>query len=165
MLAHIAAREPAAAAVGTVSGLSLQLDTVLVPLQRIEDRLGILGSDVSEIKHDVKEIKRSLDLVARVPRAAWAAAIIVLIAGTLGIATDGLPRLACRVPGVRSACAHLGVGGVPSPAETALWSAREPGNCATLRALPAAVSLRCLCGRSRQAAHSASHRGATELAS
>jgi hypothetical protein len=133
MLALIAAREPAAAAIGSVNGLSVQLNQLLVPLQHIEDRLGILGHDVSEIKDDVKDIKRSLDLVASVPKAVWAATIVLVIATAVGFATNGLPRLACNVPGVRSACRLLHIGGVPSVAEAALWAKRQPGDCATLR--------------------------------
>lgn len=39
----------------------------------------------------------------------------------------------CQVPGVRAACAHWGLGGVPTPAEEAAWTARKPGDCSALR--------------------------------
>jgi len=42
-------------------------------------------------------------------------------------------KLLCRIPGVRAACGEIGMGGVPSRAEEALWSKRPAGDCQALR--------------------------------
>jgi hypothetical protein len=60
MLAQIAARDAQAAPIATFSGFTAQLDAVIVPLQRVEDALGVLGRDVSDIKAGVEDIKGNL---------------------------------------------------------------------------------------------------------
>lgn len=133
MLAQIAAFEPAAAPIATFGGFSAQLDVVTIPLQRIEDQLGIVGRDLTEIKADVREIKDTLALTRRAPRALWAAATLLTAAAVVGLATGGGPRFACGLPGVRTVCVGLGIGGVPSEGETRRWTSRVPGDCSGLR--------------------------------
>lgn len=65
MLAQIALREPAAAGVGTFAGFADHLDRLTVPLQRIEDTLGILLRDVADIKRGVGDVKRDVGDVKR----------------------------------------------------------------------------------------------------
>jgi len=66
LLAEIAAREPAAACVGTLKGFVAEMDRLTAPLERIEDSLGILRKDVAEIKEGVRRIEDVLvDLTAQ----------------------------------------------------------------------------------------------------
>ena len=133
LLAEVATREPRAAAVATFTGFAAGWETVVAPLQRIEDSLGVLSRDVAEIKSGVQEIKETLAPIARIPRWVWLSLGVLAIAGTLGLATGAGVQAACAVPGVRAVCGGLGWGGVPSAAEEALWAARKPGDCDGLR--------------------------------
>lgn len=53
-------------------------------------------------------------------------------AGVLAVVIAS-PRMVCGIPGVHAICSSIGVGGVPSPAEEALWSRRRAGDCEALR--------------------------------
>ncbi len=66
--------------------------------------------------------------------AGWSSGAAVALA-LLGFAADvaGLQAQLCRVPGVRAVCAARGLGGVPTAAEEALWTARRAGDCVGLR--------------------------------
>ena len=66
--------------------------------------------------------------------AAWSSGLAIAMA-LLGFAADvaGLQAQLCRVPGVRAVCSARGLGGVPTAAEEALWTARPAGDCAGLR--------------------------------
>jgi hypothetical protein len=66
---------------------------------------------------------------------AWAAGRIVLLVAAVGFAA-GLPvvqKTVCRIPGVHELCGQMGIGGVPSRTEEALWSGRHAGDCNALR--------------------------------
>lgn len=56
-------------------------------------------------------------------------------AGFLSVAADvaGVQTAICAIPGVRSGCAAIGIGKVPTVAEEQLWRQRPIGDCATLR--------------------------------
>jgi hypothetical protein len=58
-----------------------------------------------------------------------------LAATLIGFATDlaGLQKPLCTIPGVHAMCAAWGLGGVPTREETALWAARQPGDCDGLK--------------------------------
>jgi len=60
---------------------------------------------------------------------------ITVLAATLGFLADvvGLQEALCRVPGLHSGCAAIGLGGVPTQAEAGMWEARQPGDCEALR--------------------------------
>lgn len=68
MLAEIAARDGGAAPIATFTGFTTQLDAVTVPLQRIEDALGVLGRDIGDIKAGVEDIKGGIDGLDRALR-------------------------------------------------------------------------------------------------
>jgi hypothetical protein len=97
MLAQIVARDAAAAPIGTFSGFTAQLDAVTVPLQRIEDALGVLGRDVSDIKAGVEDIKgglasldRSLrDAVGPRPRSISRGLVVAAAAALAAVAVIG----------------------------------------------------------------------------
>lgn len=63
-------------------------------------------------------------------------ASVIVMGAALGFAGDiaGIQTGVCRIPGLRSRCAAFGLGGVPTPAEEALWASRPPGDCIVLRA-------------------------------
>jgi TIR domain len=66
--------------------------------------------------------------------AGWSSGVALAVA-LLGFAADvaGLQAQLCRVPGARAICAARGLGGVPTAAEEALWTARPAGDCAGLQ--------------------------------
>jgi hypothetical protein len=81
----------------------------------------------------VKEIRQTLAPLARIPRWVWLSIGVVALGATLRLATGAGLEAVCAVPGVRAACGGLGLGGVPSAAEEAMWAARKPGDCEGLR--------------------------------
>ena len=147
LLSQIAAREPTAAPIATLEGFTASLDAVVLPLQRIEDSLGLLHRDVTAIKNGVENIRsdvgglgRNIDALkdrvvvgARVPRVVVVSSVLTVVAFALLLTTEAGARAACRVPGIRLACGHLAIGGVPTADEMARWHGRPPGNCDALR--------------------------------
>jgi hypothetical protein len=71
-------------------------------------------------------------------RLRWLAGVVSLpvLLALLSFVSDlqAVSKPACRLPGIRTVCARWGLGGVPTPAEEAAWTARPPGDCAALRA-------------------------------
>jgi hypothetical protein len=63
---------------------------------------------------------------------------LVLIAAGLVAATPISQEIVCEIPGIHAACGEIGLGGVPSRAEEAMWSKRPAGDCNALRAFLAA---------------------------
>ena len=67
---------------------------------------------------------------------AWrVAAVLAFALSTIGFLADiaSLQSAVCAVPGIRSACALVGVGGVPTHAEEQQWATRPAGDCNWLR--------------------------------
>ncbi len=60
-----------------------------------------------------------------------------MLAAIVGFIGDvaGLQGALCRVPGVRAACGAVGLGGIPTKAEEALWMSRPAGDCEILRTI------------------------------
>ena len=133
ILSEIAVREPAARPMATLTGFAGELDQITAPLQRIEDSLGIISRDVTEIREDVKEIRRTLSPLGRVPRIGWVLVLLLIAIGSLGLAMQMAPTVVCVVPGVRTICGEIGIGGAPKAEETKLWQSRVPGDCSVLR--------------------------------
>jgi hypothetical protein len=67
--------------------------------------------------------------------AAWASGLGVA-AAIFGFATNvvWMQKPLCRIPGVHAACVSMGLGGLPTKEEEALWRARRAGDCVVLRA-------------------------------
>ena len=63
------------------------------------------------------------------------AAVAAAVAATLAVSANlvGLQRVICRVPGVRTGCAAVGVGGVATRREEQVWMSRARGDCEALR--------------------------------
>lgn len=67
-------------------------------------------------------------------RAVWAGGSSIFLATAILIASQsGVQRIACKVPGLREVCGEMGLGGVPSRTEEALWLGRRSGDCDALR--------------------------------
>jgi hypothetical protein len=66
--------------------------------------------------------------------AAWGSGLTIA-ATILVFATNlvGLQKPLCKIPGVHAMCVSLGLGGVATKEEEALWSARAAGDCEELR--------------------------------
>lgn len=66
--------------------------------------------------------------------AAWGSGL-TLAATALVFTTNlvGLQKPLCKIPGVHAMCVSLGLGGVATKEEEALWSARAAGDCEGLR--------------------------------
>jgi hypothetical protein len=66
--------------------------------------------------------------------AAWGSAFGVA-AAIFGFTTNvvGMQKPLCKIPGVHAACVSMGLGGLPTKEETALWRERRAGDCAALR--------------------------------
>jgi hypothetical protein len=62
-----------------------------------------------------------------------ASTIVFLTMVVLFVAVPPVQKAYCRIPGVREMCGAIDLGGVPSRAEEALWSARRAGDCGGLR--------------------------------
>jgi hypothetical protein len=140
LLAQIAAREPAAAPIASFAGFQAKFGELTVPLQRIEDSLGVLHRriddvhrDVVDIKADVREVRDAARGFGRIPRMMWASAALLALAATGVLATEAGARAACSVPGVRAVCARSGIGGVPTAEEELLWQSRARGDCSVLQ--------------------------------
>jgi hypothetical protein len=95
--------------------------------------VGEVRKGVDTIGKDVGEIKDAVSFLGRAPRVLWMSSILLLIAAATVFATDAGTRIVCQVPGVRTACARMAIGGVPTPAEDAMWTSRSVGDCGGLR--------------------------------
>ena len=64
--------------------------------------------------------------------AAWGSGLGVA-AALFGFATNVVGKPLCKIPGVHAVCVSMGLGGLPTKEEEALWRARQAGDCAGLR--------------------------------
>ncbi|HXG72915.1 MAG TPA: tetratricopeptide repeat protein [Gemmatimonadaceae bacterium] len=69
LLAQIASREPAAAPVASFQGLAANLEAITVPLQRIEDALGLILRDSGDLAGARARFARSLEIAERLAQA------------------------------------------------------------------------------------------------
>jgi hypothetical protein len=70
--------------------------------------------------------------VRRAWRVAAAMGLVLTIIGFLANIAS-LQSAICSVPGIRSACGTVGLGGAPTPAEERAWASRPTGDCTWLR--------------------------------
>ncbi len=138
--------EEAARAKARGSLLPVRLDAVAPPLGFGEiqslDLIGWSGRSDDPRVADIADAARALVQGGPRPRpravtlSQWTMGAFVASAlAGLGFFADvaSFQHTVCRAPGLRYACANLGLGGIPSPAEQAMWDARPLGDCEWLR--------------------------------
>lgn len=105
VLVEMANREPELEPIASFAGFQAALDKVLLPLQEIEDSLGVLHSKVDAIVLGVGEVKAELQKIsgilgwwARLPRTAQGVIGFLLLVGVLWGAVRFGREVGCQIP-------------------------------------------------------------------
>jgi len=105
LLVEMANREPVLQPVASFPQFQLELDKLWLPLQEIEDSLGVLHSKVDaiagelrDVTTEVRKFSRMLSWWARLPRTVQAVLGLLLMAGLLGGAAQFGKDIGCQLP-------------------------------------------------------------------